>query len=179
MSSIHRVCRVPRTRFRFFRKSAYDFRQIDVGSGDNPGRRQPSAAGARTVNGRQPLIAWTTAALVAAGAGALLARRARAPHTAGASGSRATGSPLAPLPRSEARSIHGPYAAEACDACHERRDPSDPGAAVAGGACTGCHDDFRGTEPVVIGRSVHPAGAGASCTSCHNPHNSSKQKLLL
>ncbi len=132
------------------------------------------------MNGRQPLIAWTTAALVAAGAGALLARRAI--HSGARSATRGSGagaSSLAPLPRADARSVHGPYAAEACDACHERRDPNDPGRAVSGAACTGCHDDFRGDQPVMLGRSAHPAGSGASCTSCHNPHNSSKQKLLL
>ncbi len=132
------------------------------------------------MNGRQPLVAWTAAAIVAAGAGALLARRAAVPRKGvPAAAAPASGSPLAPLPRSAARSVHGPYAAEACDACHERGDPGDPGRAVASLTCTGCHDDFRGPEPLMLGRSAHPAGASASCTSCHNPHNSSKLKLLL
>jgi predicted CXXCH cytochrome family protein len=87
---------------------------------------------------------------------------------------------LAPLPKDQATVVHGPYEQGACDACHERADPSDPGAAqVTRETCLACHDEFAGTAPVKIGKGKsHPSSKG-NCTTCHNPHNSKKKKLLL
>jgi predicted CXXCH cytochrome family protein len=89
-------------------------------------------------------------------------------------------SPLAPIPRAEAASTHGPYEMGACDTCHERRDAGNPGAAlnVSNDLCFECHDEFKGSAPVRMERALHPA-AKATCTVCHNPHNSKKKKLRL
>ena len=138
------------------------------------------------MNGRHRTAKWTAAALAAASAIAVaIAYGTRAPRGDGsaepATAEPAGGSLLAPLPRTAALSIHGPFAAEACGTCHERSDPRNPGPPTAHGnaGCFGCHDDFQGTEPVKLGSAVHPAGPGATCTDCHNPHNSRKKKLLL
>jgi predicted CXXCH cytochrome family protein len=87
---------------------------------------------------------------------------------------------LAPIPAKEAQSAHGPYQAGACETCHERHDPKNPGAAVkvSNDLCFDCHDEFRGKAPVKMDRTVHPANV-ATCTTCHNPHNSRKKKLRL
>ncbi len=93
---------------------------------------------------------------------------------------RAEGSRLAPIPTSEATSTHGPYEMGACDTCHQRSDPKNPGAAVkvSNDLCFDCHDEFRGSAPVKMETSIHPKSA-ATCTTCHNPHNSRKKKLRL
>lgn len=93
---------------------------------------------------------------------------------------RAAESRLAPVPRTEAASTHGPYEMGACETCHQRHDAGDPGAAPArsNDLCFGCHDEFRGTSAVRLESAVHP-GANADCTACHNPHNSRKKKLRL
>ncbi len=87
---------------------------------------------------------------------------------------------LAPLPKEEATSTHGPFEAGACDTCHERSDPKNPGAAVkaSNDLCFECHDEFRGTAPIKMDRKVHPSGK-SNCMGCHSPHNSRKRKLLL
>ncbi len=87
---------------------------------------------------------------------------------------------LAPVPPTEAASTHGPYEMGACEACHQRHDARNPGAAIASGndLCFGCHDEFRSTSAVRLESVVHP-GASANCTACHNPHNSRKKKLRL
>lgn len=92
---------------------------------------------------------------------------------------RAGAARLAPLPRAEAVVVHGPYEQGACDACHARGDPRDPGPATASKeACLACHDEFGGTAPVRIGKGrSHPIKG--ECVGCHNPHNSRKRKLLL
>ena len=87
------------------------------------------------------------------------------------------GSRLAPIPKDEAVVVHGPYEAGACDTCHARNDPRDPGpAAVTNETCLGCHDEFNGKAPVRIERGTHTTRG--TCTGCHNPHNSRKRKLL-
>ncbi len=93
---------------------------------------------------------------------------------------RAEANRLAPIPTSEAASTHSPYETGACEMCHERHDPTNPGAAVkvSSDLCYDCHDEFRGTAAVKMERSVHPKTA-AACTTCHNPHNSRKKKLRL
>lgn len=110
-----------------------------------------------------------TAALLASAALGLLGTLARA-----------EGKRLAPVPRSEAASTHGPYEMGACDTCHQRGDPADPGGAVkvSNELCTDCHDEFSGTAPVRMERAVHPP-VKTACTACHNPHNSRKKKLRL
>jgi predicted CXXCH cytochrome family protein len=87
---------------------------------------------------------------------------------------------LAPLPRDQATVVHGPYEQGACETCHERADPKNPGAAkVSDEGCLACHDEFAGKAAVRIGKGKsHPTGKG-TCTGCHNPHNSKKKKLLL
>ena len=87
---------------------------------------------------------------------------------------------LAPVPRAEAASTHGPFEMGACDTCHQRGDAADPGPAleVTNDLCYGCHDEFRATARVRMDRTVHPDGK-AACTTCHNPHNSRKRKLRM
>lgn len=111
---------------------------------------------------------------------ALAALAALAFVAAGATIARAENKRLAPVPRTEAASTHGPYEMGACDTCHQRPDPRNPGAAVkmTNELCTDCHDEFAGSAPVKMEKAVHPA-VKASCTLCHNPHNSRKKKLRL
>lgn len=98
----------------------------------------------------------------------------------GATTARAGNERLAPIPRTEATSTHGPYEMGACDTCHQRQDPANPGAAVkaTNDLCTDCHEEFAGGAPVKMENAVHPL-AKAACTLCHNPHNSRKKKLRL
>jgi predicted CXXCH cytochrome family protein len=93
---------------------------------------------------------------------------------------RAEASRLAPIPASAAVSSHGPYQSGACETCHQRHDSKNPGSAlkVSNDLCFDCHDEFRGTAPVKMDKSVHPNNV-ADCMSCHNPHNSRKKKLRL
>jgi predicted CXXCH cytochrome family protein len=93
---------------------------------------------------------------------------------------RAEASRLAPIPKAEAVSTHSPFETGACETCHQRHDPNDPGAAVkvSNDLCYDCHDEFRGKSPVKMDKSVHPSTV-AACTTCHNPHNSKKKKLRL
>lgn len=87
---------------------------------------------------------------------------------------------LAAVPAAQAVSTHGPYEAGACDTCHERADPKNPGAAlkVSNELCFDCHDDFKTDKAVKLDQMKHPSGKTA-CTACHNPHNSRKRKLLM
>jgi hypothetical protein len=111
----------------------------------------------------QPAAVAALAALLALAAGPVLAANPR----------------LAPLPKGEALVVHGPYEQGACDTCHERADPKNPGpAAVTKETCLACHDEFGGTAPVRIGKGKNHPIKG-ECTGCHNPHNSAKKKLLL
>lgn len=93
---------------------------------------------------------------------------------------RAIANRLAPIPEREAKSTHGPFQMGACDTCHQRNDPRNPGAAVkvSNDLCFDCHDEFRGAAPVKMDRAVHPK-TSAACTTCHNPHNSRKPKLRM
>ncbi|WP_408629683.1 cytochrome c3 family protein [Anaeromyxobacter oryzisoli] len=87
---------------------------------------------------------------------------------------------LAPLPREQAASSHGPFEMGACDTCHARNDSKNPGPASAGNdVCFGCHDEFSGSAPVKMDRAVHPRTNGTKCLACHSPHNSRNRKLLL
>ncbi len=87
---------------------------------------------------------------------------------------------LAPIPKADATSTHGPFEQGACETCHQRNDPSNPGAAmkVSNDLCFECHDEFKGSAQVRMERRVHPKGS-AICVGCHNPHNSKKRKLQL
>lgn len=87
---------------------------------------------------------------------------------------------LAPIPKADATSTHGPFEMGACETCHQRHDADNPGAAVkvSNDLCYDCHDEFKGSASVRTERSVHPK-AGPLCTGCHNPHNSKKKKLRL
>lgn len=87
---------------------------------------------------------------------------------------------LAPLPRDQAVSTHGPYEAGSCETCHVRRDPEDPGpASVTDETCFDCHDEFRGRAKVKLEKSIHPRDGDKSCLGCHSPHNARNRKLLL
>ncbi len=88
---------------------------------------------------------------------------------------------LAPIPRDQEVSSHGPFQSGDCDTCHASRDPKNPGpAAVTNDTCFECHDEFKGKAPVKMEKSVHPKVTSAtSCVGCHSPHNSRKKKLLL
>jgi hypothetical protein len=86
---------------------------------------------------------------------------------------------LAPLPPGQATVVHGPYGQGACDACHARANPADPGPApVSKEGCLGCHDEFDGKAPVRVGRGKHHPTQD-QCTGCHNPHDSKKKSLLF
>lgn len=100
------------------------------------------------------------------------------PAALAASTALAEGSRLAPLPKEQAAVVHAPYDQGACDTCHRKADPKDPGPAVATReTCLGCHDEFGGAVPVKVGGGKsHPVKG--ECTGCHNPHNSAKRKLL-
>ncbi|BDG02696.1 cytochrome c3 family protein [Anaeromyxobacter oryzae] len=87
---------------------------------------------------------------------------------------------LAPIPRDQAVSSHGPFEMGACDTCHARNDPRNPGpASVTNDACFECHDEFRGSAPVKMERALHPRAGATNCVGCHTPHNSRNRKLLL
>ena len=87
---------------------------------------------------------------------------------------------LAPIAADDAVSTHGPFEMGACETCHARRDPRNPGpASVSNDTCFGCHDDFKGSAPVKMDKAVHPSVKSATCVACHAPHNSRKRKLLL
>jgi predicted CXXCH cytochrome family protein len=96
-----------------------------------------------------------------------------------AAGNASAAGPYAAVPGDQATSTHGPYEAGACDTCHERNDPKDPGKAlkVTNELCFDCHDDFKGNAAVKLQKARHPGGSTA-CIKCHNPHNSKKRKLL-
>ncbi len=68
----------------------------------------------------------------------------------------------------------------ACDTCHQRNDPANPGAAVkvSNDLCFECHEEFKGSARVKMEKALHPKSS-ADCTGCHNPHNSKKKKLRL
>lgn len=87
---------------------------------------------------------------------------------------------LAPVPKTEATSTHGPYEMGACGTCHERQDAGDPGPAprASNDLCFECHDEFSGSARVKMESAFHPV-AKANCTACHNPHNSRKKKLRI
>lgn len=93
---------------------------------------------------------------------------------------RGANSRLAPIPRDQAISSHGPFEMGACDTCHERSDPRNPGSASAtNDTCFECHDEFKGSAPVKMDKALHPKSGSANCVGCHTPHNSRNKKLLL
>ena len=85
---------------------------------------------------------------------------------------------LTPLPESaHPVSAHSPFSDGDCSICHQRKDPSDPGAITksVNALCLDCHDDFT---KLMAKKYVHVA-AQVNCVSCHNPHNSKYPKLLV
>ncbi len=87
---------------------------------------------------------------------------------------------LAPIPRDQAVSSHGPFAMGACETCHARRDPRNPGpASISNDTCFECHDEFKDGAPVKTDAALHPRSGAMSCVGCHTPHNSRNRKLLL
>lgn len=93
---------------------------------------------------------------------------------------RASDARLAPIPPQTAVSTHGPFEMGACDICHERADPRNPGAAAASNdLCFQCHDEFKGGARVKMERGTHPATSATICLGCHSPHNSRNKKLML
>jgi len=101
------------------------------------------------------LFGWTLLAAVAA------SPRAAAPQE------RVRGGPL-PF-GTEAVSVHAPYGAHDCLACHVRQG-SNPGPLREEGdpLCLSCHD----------GMTQH-AHAFRKCARCHNAHDSMQPKLLV
>ncbi len=99
---------------------------------------------------------------------------------AAAVAARAENTRLAPIPKEQAISTHGPYEMGACETCHQRHDAADPGPAlkVSNDLCFECHDEFKGAAPVKMEKAVHPT-VKAACTTCHNPHNARKKRLRL
>jgi predicted CXXCH cytochrome family protein len=93
---------------------------------------------------------------------------------------RAENPRLAPIPKEEAVSTHGPYEMGACETCHQRHDAANPGPAlkVSNDLCYECHDEFKGSAPVKMEKADHPA-VKAACTTCHNPHNARKKRLRM
>ncbi len=93
---------------------------------------------------------------------------------------RAENPRLAPIPKAEAVSTHGPFEMGACETCHQRHDAADPGPAlkVSNDLCYECHDEFRGSASVKMDKAVHPS-VKAACTLCHNPHNAKKKRLRM
>lgn len=93
---------------------------------------------------------------------------------------RAESNRLAPIPKEEAVSTHGPFEMGACETCHQRHDPANPGPAlkVSNDLCYECHDEFKGSAPVKMEKADHPT-VKAACTLCHNPHNAKKKRLRL
>ncbi|HET8538348.1 MAG TPA: cytochrome c3 family protein [Anaeromyxobacter sp.] len=93
---------------------------------------------------------------------------------------RAADNRLAPIPREQAISTHGPYEMGACETCHQRHDAANPGPAlkISNDLCYECHDEFKGSAPVKMEKSFHPT-VKADCTLCHNPHNAKKKRLRL
>jgi predicted CXXCH cytochrome family protein len=80
---------------------------------------------------------------------------------------------LAPIPRGEAVSTHGPFEAGECKACHAGTNARPGKVRVSGNAlCFECHEEFK--KPV----ASHTDDPGA-CTGCHSPHNARKPKLVL
>jgi len=75
-----------------------------------------------------------------------------------------------PLPfGTQAVSVHAPYAAHDCLACHVRQG-SDPGPLREEGdpLCLSCHDEM-----------TKHAHAFRKCAMCHNAHDSMQPKLLV
>lgn len=98
----------------------------------------------------------------------------------GALTARAENGRLAPIPKEQALSSHGPFEMGACETCHQRHDAANPGPAlkVSNDLCYECHDEFKGSAPVKMEKAVHPT-VKAACTLCHNPHNARKKRLRL
>ncbi len=87
---------------------------------------------------------------------------------------------LAPIPREQAASTHGPFEMGACETCHQRADPRNPGpASTSNDTCFECHDEFRGGARVKMEKAVHPPTTATLCVGCHSPHNARNRKLLL
>jgi len=89
----------------------------------------------------------------------------------------------------EKGSIHGPYAADLCQACHLGRGEdtsSRPGLSLARlrapttELCTGCHRlrDLRDVATDPRARLHGPVAAGR-CTACHAAHAARERRLLL
>jgi predicted CXXCH cytochrome family protein len=73
--------------------------------------------------------------------------------------------------------LHGPTAVQACEACHEYKDPARHSFELkrqGKDLCAFCHIDKSGTEAPV----VHAPVAKGDCTSCHDPHGSNVRRLL-
>ncbi|HUJ28465.1 MAG TPA: cytochrome c3 family protein [Myxococcales bacterium] len=85
-----------------------------------------------------------------------------------------------PVPRSEEKSVHAPFASGDCWACHTPPVPKIgevPGQVrvirPVNDHCVSCHREMFGRAP-----RGHPPEQ-AFCASCHNPHNSRERSLLL
>ncbi len=73
--------------------------------------------------------------------------------------------------------LHGPTAVQACDACHDYKDPARHTFELkreGRDLCAFCHIDKSGTE----GPVVHDPVAKGQCLSCHDPHGSVSRRML-
>lgn len=70
--------------------------------------------------------------------------------------------------------VHGPVAAQGCDACHGPEQPGHkfPLKRAGTAVCSFCHAALTGKS------TVHAALKQGNCTRCHNPHGSSTKFLL-
>lgn len=137
--------------------------------------------------GRMHKTRWNLWKLLGAG-GATVAMLAACTHADVVANSRphtvrATGTgPLAPVPDDQAVSRHAPYESDACEACHERANPANPGPAksTAADGCVTCHEEVPSQVSAgAAGRRISHPGAQSICSKCHNPHNSRKNGLML
>jgi predicted CXXCH cytochrome family protein len=73
-------------------------------------------------------------------------------------------------------SIHKPYAAGKCDACHQSTGGEEVGSAqtvIDSSVCMKCHQDEMHKHAI-----THAPVAAGACLFCHNPHNSALPHLL-
>ncbi|WP_428937943.1 cytochrome c3 family protein [Fontivita pretiosa] len=71
--------------------------------------------------------------------------------------------------------LHGPVAADACDACHQLVDPATHKFGLwreQAELCTYCHEFDVADMPV-----VHKPVRGGQCLGCHDPHGSARRSM--
>ena len=71
---------------------------------------------------------------------------------------------------------HGPFAAAACDGCHQPPDASGKVGLIMSGndLCFSCHPDFQS----ILAEKVVHSPAQAECATCHDPHAASQELMV-